>query len=196
MEEPNKRPLSSAMGVMMPVPFESSRNNDIPGIIGFLRLVDEEYGTGIRAALFAASALDVPLEFCFTRVDIADSVLWRKGEARRVAALSLIQTLLHSVYRTPDIILGLADEIPPLVFSDDIRVDVPVCRVSTDPAPRRGVSEEIEQLSSFLFLVWSAPPPTEGSVARRLLNVLAERPNPLEPFDRVTAGIAEAYEGR
>ena len=180
----------------MPVAFESSGSNDTPGVIGFLRLLDEEYGTGIRAALFAASAMDVPLEFCFTRVDITDSVLWRTGEARRVAAASLIQTLLHSANRIPDIILGLADEIPPLVFSKDIRVDVPVCRVSTDPAPRRGVSEEIEQLSSFLFLVWSAPPPTEGSVARRLLSVLAERPSPLEPLDRVAAGIAEAYEGR
>ena len=168
----------------------------MPGVIGFLRLLDEEHGAGIRAALFAASALDLPLEFCFTRVDLDDSVLWRKGEARRVAVASLIRTLFNAANRTPDVILGLADEIPPLVFSEDIRVDAPVCRVSTDPAPRRGVSEEIEQLGSSLFLVWSAPPPTEGSVARRLLNVLAERPNPLEPFDRVTAGIAEAYEGR
>ncbi len=196
MEESNSRPLSLAVGVMMPVPFESSRNGDTSGVIGFLRLLNEGHGTGIRAALFAASALDVPLEFCFTRMDLADSVLWRKGEARRVAALSLIRTLLHSANRTPDVILGMADEIPPLVFTEDIRVDVPVCRVSTDPAPRRGVSEEIEKLGSSLFLIWSAPPPAEGSVARRLLKVLAERPNPLETFDRVAAGITEAYGGR
>ena len=180
----------------MPVPFENSRNNDIPGVIGFLRLVDEERGSGIRAALFAASAMEAPLEFCFTRVEIADSVLWRTGEARRVAALSLIQTLLHSANRTPDIILGLAEEIPPLIFSEDIRVDVPACRISTDPAPRRGVSEEIERLGSSLYLVWNAPQPPEGSVARQLLNALAERPDPLEPFDRVAAGIKEAYESQ
>ena len=180
----------------MPIPFGKTKNVDTPGALGFLRLLDEERGSGIRAALFAASALDVPLEFCFTRVDVADSVLWRKGEARKVAAVSLIRTLFNSTNRTPDIILGLADEIPPLVFCDDIRVDIPACRISTDPAPRRGVSEEIEQLGSSLYLVWSAPPPPEGSVARRLLNVLAECPNPLEPFDRVAAGIAEAYEGR
>ena len=179
----------------MPVSFENTRVADATGVIGFLRLLDEEYGTGIRAALFVASALDVPLEFCFTRVDLADSVLWRKGEARRVAALSLIRTLLHSANRTPDIILGMADEIPPLVFSEDIRVDVPVGRVSTDPPPRRGVSEEIEQLGSSLFLAWSTQPPAEGSVARRLLNSLAQRPNPLEPFERVAAGITEAYKG-
>ena len=180
----------------MPVPFDNARSSDTPGVIGFLRLLDEDQGVGIRAALFAASAQDVPLEFCFTRVDIVDSMLWREREARRVAATSLIQTLFRSANRTPDIILGLADEIPPLVFSDDIRIYVPVCRVSTDPAPRRGVSEEIEQLGSSLFLVWSAPPPADGSVARRLLNALAERPDPLEPFDRVAAGIREAYEGR
>ena len=180
----------------MPIPFDNARNGDTPGTIGFLRLLEEERGPGIRAALFAASALDVPLEFCFTRVDLVDSKLWKKGEARRIAVVSLIRTLFHAANRTPDVILGLADEIPPLVFSEDIRVDFPVCRVSTDPAPRRGVSEEIEELGSSLFLIWSTPPPDDGSVARLLLNVLAERPNPLEVFDRVAAGIAEAYEVR
>ena len=177
----------------MPVPFKNAMNGDTPGVVGFLRVLDEEDGAGIRAALFAASAVDAPLEFCFTRADFDDSALWRTGEARRVAIASLIRELFLSANRTPDIILGLADEIPPQVFSEDIAVDVPVCRVSTDPAPRRGVSEEIERLGSSLFLVWSAAPPAVGSVARRLLAALAERPNPLEPFDRVAAGIAEAY---
>ena len=180
----------------MPIPFDNARNGDSPGVIGFLRILDEEQRAGIRAALFAASALETPLEFCFTRVDLEDSVLMREGQARRVAAASLIRALFSSVNRTPDIILGLADEIPPLVFSEDIRVTVPLCRVSTDPAPRRGPSEEIEQLGSSLFLVWSTPPPAEGSVARKLLKVLAERPSPLDTFDRVAAGVSEAFEGR
>ena len=38
--------------------------------------------------------------------------------------------------------------------------------------------------------------PDNSSAARRLLNMLAELPYPLEAFDRVAAGIAEAYEGR
>ena len=180
----------------MPIPFDNAGNGDTPGTIGFLRLLEEEDGQGIRAALFAASALDVPLEFCFTRVDLVDSKLWKKGEIRRIAVVSLIRMLFQAANRTPDVIVGLADEIPPLVFSEDIRVDFPVCRVSTDPAPRRGMSEEIEELAASLFLIWSTPPPGDGSVARLLLNVLAERPNPLETFDRVAAGIAEAYEGR
>ena len=180
----------------MPIPFDSARNGETPGVIGFLRLLDEEQGTGIRAALFATSALQLPLEFCFTRVDLADSVLWEEGQARRVAVASLIRELFRSVTRIPDVVLGLADEIPPLVFSEEISVDIPVCRVSTDPAPRRGASEEIEQLKPSLFLVWSSPPPGEGTVARRLLKGLAERTDTLEPFHRVAAGIAEAYAGR
>ena len=180
----------------MPIPFDNAGNGDMPGTIGFLRLLEQEDGHGIRAALFAVSALDVPLEFCFSRVDILDSPLWKKGEARKVAVVSLIRTLFHAANRTPDVIVGLADEIPPLVLSEDIRGDFPVCRVSTDPAPRRGASEEIEKIGSSLFIIWSTPPPGDGSVARRLLNVLAKRPNPLETFDRVAAGIAEAYEGQ
>ena len=120
----------------------------------------------------------------------------KDGEARRIAVASLIRALFRAANRTPDVMLGLADEIPPLVFSRDIRVDFPVCRVSTDPAPRRGMSEEIEELGASLFLIWSTPSPEDGSAARRLLNLLAERPNPLEAFDRVAAGIAEAYRGR
>ena len=180
----------------MPIPFNNATSGDPPGTVGFLRLLDEERGSGIRAALFVASALDVPLEFCFTRVELDDSVLWRNGEARRIAAASLIRTLFRAAHRTPDVILGLADEIPPLVIPEDFRVDVPLCRVSSDPAPRRGVLEEIEELGSSLFLIWSTPAPAEDSVARRLLNVLVKHPNPLEPFDRVAAGIAEAYQGR
>ena len=177
----------------MPVPFDSARKGGTPGAIGFLRLLDEDQGTGIRAALFVASAQDVPLEFCFTRADLVDSVLWKKEHSRNVAAVSLITELFRSSYQTPDLVLGLAEEIPPLVFTAEISVDIPVCRVTTDPAPRRGASEEMEHIGSSLFLVWSAPPPAEGSVARRLLEVLVERPDPLEPFERAAAGITEAY---
>ena len=180
----------------MPIPFDSAREGETPGVIGFLKLQDEQQGKGIRAALFATSALLLPLEFCFTRVDVAESVLSGEGQSRRVAIVSLIEELFRSMKRVPDVILGLADEIPPLVFSEEIRAEVPVCRVSTDPAPRRGVMEEIEQLGASLFVVWSTPPLGEGAVARRLLGELAEHPDPLEPFDRVAAGIAEAYAGR
>ena len=180
----------------MPIPFDNARNGETPGVMGFLRLLDEEQGRGIRAALFATSSLQVPLEFCFTRVDVADSVLWGEGQARRVAAISLIRELFRSINRTPDVVLGLADEIPPLAFSEEIGIDIPVCRLSTDPAPRRGASEEMEQLGPTLFLVWSTPPPPEDTMARQLLKKLAERADPLEPFNRVAAGIVEAYEGR
>lgn len=179
----------------MPIPFDNARDGETPGVIGFLKIHDELQRNGIRAALFATSARHLPLEFCFTRVDVADSVLWEQGQARRFAIVSLIRELLRSANRVPDVILGLADEIPPLVFSEELKVDIPVCRVSTDSAPRRGPSEEIEQLNASLFLVWGAHPPCEGTVARRLLNGLAERPDPLEPFHRAAAGIAEAYAG-
>ena len=181
----------------MPILFDNARDGETPGVIGFLRLQDERQGMGIRAALLATSADRLaPLEFCFTRVDVADSVLWGEGQARRLAIVSLIRELFRCTTRVPDVILGLADDIPPLVFSQEIIVETPVCRISTDPAPRRGPLEEIERLGTSLFLVWSTSPPSEDTVARRLLNGLAERSDPLEPFDRVAAGIAEAYAGR
>ena len=146
--------------------------------------------------MFATSARHLPLEFCFTRVDVTPSVLWGEEQARRVAILSLIQELFRSVNRVPDVVMGLADEIPPLIFSEELRVDVSVCRVSRDPAPRRGPSEEIERLGASLSLVWSTPSPSESTVARRLLRELAQYPDPMEPFERAAAGIAEAYARR
>ena len=177
----------------MSVSFASARNGETPGVIGFLRLLDEGQGKGIRAALFATSARLLPIEFCFTRADLVDSVLWEETQARRVAIASIVRELFRSVKQIPDVVLGLADEIPPLIFSKEISVDIPVCRVSSDPAPRRGASEEIERLGASLFLVWSSHPPDKGTAARQLLTALAESPNPLEPFDRAAAGIAEAY---
>lgn len=177
----------------MPVPYDKGSAQGPEGAAGFLRFVDEDGGSGIRAALFIASAQDIPLEFCFTRADFRDSSLWRQGDARRHAIASLMDSLFRSARRTPTIIVGLAEEIPPLVLSEDIKVHIPVCRVSTDPAPRRGASEEIEQVGTSLFVVWGRQPPAEGSVARQLLEKLVERPDPMEPFTRVAAGIEEAY---
>ena len=182
----------------MPIPYDSdsTRDGETSGVIGFLRLLDEERGRGIRAALFATSPRHLPLEFCFTRVDLTDSVLWGQELAHRVAVVSLIGELFRSANRVPDLVLGLADEIPPLIFSKELKFNIPVCRVSTDPAPRRGASEEIEPLGASLFLVWGTSPPGEGTVARRLLRSLAENTDPLEPFARAAAGIAEAYARR
>ena len=99
----------------------------------------------------------LPIEFCFTRADLVHSELWEETQARRVAVTSIVRELFRSVKQTPDVVLGLADEIAPLTFSEEISVDVPVCRVSRDPAPRRGASEEIERLGASLFLVWGFP---------------------------------------
>ena len=180
----------------MPVPYDKGSAPAPAGAAGFLRFVDEEGGSGIRAALFIASPQDVPLEFCFTRADFRDSVLWRQGEARRHAIASLMDSLFRSAMRTPSVVVGLAEEIPPLVLMEDLKVRIPLCRVSNDPAPRRGASEEIEQIGASLFAVWGSEPPGEGSEARRLFRTLMDRPNPLEPFGRVADGIAEAYRDR
>ena len=114
----------------MPIPFEDLREGEPTGAIGFLRFVDEAGGKGVRGAFFLTSGRGDPLDFCFTRVDVHHSFLWRRGDARRQAVTSLVKVLFQAANRVPTLILGLADEMPSQLFLDDIHVQVPLCLVA------------------------------------------------------------------
>ena len=174
----------------MPVPFEDLRAGEPTGAVGFLRFVDEAGGKGIRGALFLTSGRGDPLDFCFTRADVHHSFLWRPGDARRQAAAALVKVLFEAANRVPALILGLANEIPPQLFVDDIQVQVPLCLLapSETPAPDSRPAGEVS-------LTWVTEPPADGSEALRLLEGFLRRHDPLEPFGRAAAGLQEAFNG-
>ena len=176
----------------MPVPFEDLRTGEPTGAVGFLRFVDETDGKGVRGALFLTSGRGEPLDFCFTRIDVHRSFLWRRGDARRQAVTSLIKVLFQAANRTPALILGLADEIPPQLFVDDIQVQVPLCLIVPSETSAQ-VDTDVSQLASELSLTWTTEPPDEESEALRLLQGFTRRRDPLEPFERAAAGLEEAF---
>lgn len=179
----------------MPVPFEDLREGDPTGAVGFLRFVDEAGGKGIRGALFLASGRGEPLDFCFTRIDVHHSFLWRRGDARRQAVTALIKVLFPAANQTPVLILALASEIPPQLFVDDIRVQVPLCLVAPSETPGQDATPD-SQPARAASLTWATERPGDESEAMRLVEGLMRRRDPLEPFERAAAGLEEAFSDR
>ena len=177
----------------MPVPFQDLRNEDDLGWAAYLRFVSEEDGRGIRGALFLVNARGEPVEFAFSRIDVPASFLWRSGEARRHAVASLAVALFQACPKTPTILLALSEEVSPRLFTEDLSLDVPLCRVAEGENTPYAFGECIESLPNALYLVWSGQPPTEGSTPRRLLEALLGRQLITEPFERTLHGIDEAF---
>lgn len=180
---------------MVPVPFKDLSEAHDPGPAGFLRFIDEEDGKGIRGALFLISSRGEPLDFVFTRIDVHNSFLWRRGDAKRYAVASIAKVLFQGSSRVPSLMLALADEVPPSVFADDIHVSVPLCRVSTADLTVQAVSEDLEHVPDSVNLIWVAERPGPESDARILLGLLSARQMLEEPFERAGIGLNEAYQG-
>lgn len=177
----------------MPIPFRDLREADSLGIAGYFRFVNEEQGRGIRGALFLVNARGEPLDFAFSRIDVPASFLWRAGEAKRHAVASLTAVLLRACPKAPALLLALAEEVHPRLFTEDLAVEVPVCRVSQGEPVAYGAEESVEQLTNTLHLFWVGQPPAEGSMARQLVGALHSRQLTTEPFERAARGLEEAF---
>ncbi|HEY8767583.1 MAG TPA: hypothetical protein VIP09_10075, partial [Dehalococcoidia bacterium] len=134
-----------------------------------------------------------PVDFSFSRIDVSSSFLWRVGEARRHATTALCKALFTASAVQPSLLLSLADEVPPRVFTEDIEVHLPLCRVAAPGATAHSSNESAESFGEALHLFWIGGPPDADSMARRLLEALNGRQLATEPFERAAAGIAEAF---
>ena len=177
----------------MPIPFRDLGEDEPSGAAAYLRFRDEPDGNGIRGALFIMSPRGDPLEFSFTRTDVRSGVLWRTGQARSRALASLTKALFESTTRVPEVVLALANETPVEVFSEDLDVEVSLCRVGAQDAEPAG-TEEVQRLSDSICLLWVNGPPDVGGAAAKMVEVLASRRLLLEPFERAALGMREAFE--
>lgn len=177
----------------MPVPFRDLTGEEDSGLAGFLRFEAEAVGRGVRAGLFIVSGRGEPVEFSFTRVNVTGSFLWRAGEAHRNAVSSLARALFEATSGQPDLLLALADEVPPRIFTEDLEVRVPICRIATGDTLVHAQQESLEILPDAINLFWIGGIPEEGSKARRLLTALQLRQLLMEPFERASIGLREAF---
>ena len=162
------------------------------GEAAWLRYLEEDDGTGVRAALFLASGGGEPSGFCFTRLDRRDWSPGPSGTIQQRAVSSLAGSLLRSVAPPPVLILGVAGEIP-----DGTRIDdVSIGRLwrSVEPTGARADPVRGSRFDrGFQVRCWAAEAPGGESRARRLLDEILERDDPLEPFDRAADALAEAF---
>ena len=177
----------------MPIPFNDLAEESDLGLAGFLRFEEEPGGRGMRGALFIITSRGEPIEFSFTRIDVAASFLWRAGDASRHAIASLSKTLFGACSKQPALILVLAEEVAPQVFTEDLHVSIPICRVSSQGTNVHAINEIPETLSNTVSLFWVSESPEEGSPPRLLLDALRVRQLLTEPFERASVGLDEAF---
>ena len=177
----------------MPVPFRDLRDEEGLGLAGYLRFFTEEDGRGMRGALFLVNARGEPVDFAFSRIDLPASFLWRSGEAQRKAVASLAAVLFQACPKTPALLLALSDEVHPRLFTEDLLVEVPLCRVAEAENIPYSAGELVETLSNTFHLFWVGQSPEPQSSGRRLLEALQARQLTTEPFQRAAHGIEEAF---
>ena len=179
----------------MPIPFNDLAEDLGLGLAGYLRFEEEPNGRGMRGALFMTTSRGEPIEFSFTRIDVAASFLWRAGDAIRHAVASLSKVLFEACSKQPALILALAEEVAPQVFSEDLHVGIPICRVSSLGASIHAPTEIPENVTDTLSLIWVGEQPDAESSTRRLLEALRVRQLLTEPFERASVGIEEGFSG-
>ena len=147
----------------------------------------------MRGALFLVNSRGEPMDFSFARVDVHASFLWRAGDSRRQAVAALSRTLFTAAAHVPRLLVALAEEVPAAVFTEDLDVALPLCRVAAPTALAYASTESLEELPDAQHLFWLGPPPDAESDARGLLDALVARQGLLEPFERAALGLQEAY---
>ncbi len=175
----------------MPILFDDlSAEEARTGSVAWLRFVEEEGGSGIRAALFQTSGLGEPLDFCFTRIDRYES---RRQRARPNTLSSLAKSLFQTAVPSPTLLLARADEVPAGAFAEDIRLRIPICRIGTTRPLAHSDSEHGNPANKPYELLWEEQAGGESG-AQRIVREIEALPNPLEPFDRAAEALTEAFD--
>ncbi len=118
----------------MPIPFREDEDVDHLGLAAFLRIVPSCDRDGFLGALFLVNARGEPGEFTYNRLDVVQRFLWRTDDLRRHVTRRLATSLFTACPRVPSVILVLADEVPPELFTEDVLVEVPTVRVAEQSA--------------------------------------------------------------
>ena len=178
----------------MPIPLDPLDDaSEHADVIGWLRVIAEEDGRGMVAALFETSVSGEPLSFCFTRAGF-DDVDERGGPACPDAVSALLKALLQTATASLTLLVGSADEIPPAPSSATMRVRVPFCLLGPAGNPSPPDVAEASSTRRPAQQVWVTPSPQGESAALRLLHDVLDASDPLEPFERAAKGLREAFD--
>jgi len=180
----------------MPIPYRDSDDLDELGAVGYLKIEPVTDSSGYLGALFLLNARGEPLEFTYNRIDTPNTFLWRQDDLRRHAARKLTASLFSLCPRTPRLLLCLAEEVGSELFTQDIQVTIPVCRLAHGQEALSAVdseSKDIVQTAEPVHAFWLPGKPAEDSIELRLLQLVVSRGLLLEPFERASIGLREVF---
>ena len=183
----------------MPIPYRDADDLDELGTVGYLKIEPVAGDSGYLGALFLLNARGEPLEFTYNRIDTPQTFLWRQDDLRRHAAKKLTASLFSLCPRTPRLLLCLAKEVGSELFSQDIQVSIPVCRIAPAVEVASHSSQETRETlhaSEPVQVFWFPGKPAGDSIELRLLQLLASRGLLLEPFERASVGLREVYRAK
>ena len=180
----------------MPIPFHDQDDLETLGTAGFLLLEATSEPLGFRGAIFQINARGEPVEFTYNRVETPNTFLWRPADIRRAALRRLTASLLTLCPRIPRLILCLAAETPPELFTQDITVSLPVCRIARSldadlMAPPEVHEPPGEDGPAHLF--WYPAPPEDDTPERVLIQAMIRHGLLFEPFQRASSGLNELF---
>ena len=130
-----------------------------------------------------------PVEFTHARIRAPRALLWRTADIRAYCVRSMCVSMFSVCPAAPIVILCLADEVGPDVFSKDISIDLPVGRLSVSGEPAEVTVDWIVQPEPPVGAGFEIPPQRE----KRLFDTLAARGLLTEPFERAETGLREVY---
>lgn len=180
----------------MPIPFHDQDDLEALGTAAFLLLEANSDPLGYRGAIFQINARGEPVEFTYNRVETPNTFLWRPADIRRAALRRLAASLFTLCPRIPRLILCLAAETPPELFTQDITVDLPVCRIARVLDPEIQAEAEVHEPPGEddpAHLFWYPTPAGDDTPERALLQALIRHGLLFEPFQRASAGLNELF---
>ena len=180
----------------MPIPYRDADDLNELGTAGYLKIEPSPGGSGYLGALFLINAHGEPIEYSYNRIQTPHTFLWRQPDIRRHAERKLTASLLLVCPRTPRILLCLAEEVGSELFSQDIQLSIPVCRIAPAIKATAYSAEETVQAaetSEPMHLFWLPSRPQDASLELRLLHELTSGGLLLEPFKRASVGLGEVY---
>jgi hypothetical protein len=181
----------------MPISFRDDDEVDALGSAGFLKVERSADGACCLGGLLVIDARGLPLEFAYNRVTVPHPFLWREPDLRRYVERRLAASLLSVCTHQPRLLLCRADEVGVALFTQDIRLDIPVGLVSELPTSRRVdrcTGEVLEGDAGMPPRVaWMSAGPDADAADWRLMDRLSAHGLLYEPFERAAIGLREAY---
>ena len=160
-------------------------------VVAWLRIVEEDGGAGVRAALFLTSGCGEPVGFRFTRGARNESTSGAPRAVVQADVASPSASLLQAAGPRPVLVLGRASDTA-RGFTGDVAFGLPCGYVEPNGA---GSATRGGDGASGQAVEWSREP-DDGSAARRLFDEISRRADAFEPLERAGRALAMAFADR